>query len=133
MAMLMNVLVLQTWNPMSKHEPHAHSAADLVSFAKEAIENFFDIPIAITEGSFHALVDGVQNILREYIAFVASCGEIKNITILSFKLSIFFTIFCSSFRIKTELHAHNSSTNKVQPRLKDLQALEKGCLQRWSG
>ncbi|KAL1569351.1 protein unc-13 [Salvia divinorum] len=59
---------------MSKHEPHAYSAVEVVSFAKEALENFFDIPIAITEASFHYLIDGLQAILREYIAFVASCG-----------------------------------------------------------
>ncbi|KAL1536154.1 protein unc-13 [Salvia divinorum] len=64
----------ETWNPKSKHEPHAYSAVEVVSFAKEALENFFDIPITITEASFHYLIDGLQTILREYIAFVASCG-----------------------------------------------------------
>ncbi|KAL1532141.1 protein unc-13 isoform X2 [Salvia divinorum] len=59
---------------MSKHEPHAYSAVEVVSFAKEALENFFDIPIAIIEASFHYLIDGLQAILREYIAFVVSCG-----------------------------------------------------------
>lgn len=70
---------LQTWNPKSKHEPHAYSAVEIISFAKEAVENFFDIPIPITESSFHYLIDGVQNIFREYIAFVASCGK-KHLT-----------------------------------------------------
>ncbi|KAL1561705.1 protein unc-13 isoform X1 [Salvia divinorum] len=68
----------ETWNPKSKHEPHAYSAVEVISFAKEAIENFFDIPIPITESSFHYLIDGVQNIFREYIAFVASCGTKQN-------------------------------------------------------
>ncbi|XP_057783530.1 protein unc-13 homolog [Salvia miltiorrhiza] len=68
----------ETWNPKSKHEPHAYSAVEVVSFAKEAIENFFDIPITITESSFHYLIEGLQNIFREYIAFVASCGTKQN-------------------------------------------------------
>lgn len=78
---------------MSKHEPHAHSAAELVSFAKEAIENFFDIPITITEGSFHYLIEGLQNIFLEYIAFVGSCGEKKkNMHILFFRPLLFIII-----------------------------------------
>ncbi|XP_047948233.1 protein unc-13 homolog isoform X1 [Salvia hispanica] len=68
----------ETWNPKSQHEPHAYSAVEVISFAKEAIENFFDIPIPIIESSFHYLIDGVQNIFREYIAFVASCGTKQN-------------------------------------------------------
>ncbi|KAH6778071.1 hypothetical protein C2S51_009383 [Perilla frutescens var. frutescens] len=70
----------ETWNPKSKYEPHANSAVELVMFAKEAIDNFFDIPISITESSFHYLVEGLQNIFREYIAFVASCGTKQNYT-----------------------------------------------------
>ncbi|XP_047938630.1 protein unc-13 homolog [Salvia hispanica] len=64
----------ETWNPKSKHEPHAYSAVEVVSFTKEALENFFDISITITEASFHFLIDALQTVLREYIAFVASCG-----------------------------------------------------------
>ncbi|KAL0414273.1 UNVERIFIED_CONTAM: protein unc-13 [Sesamum radiatum] len=35
----------ETWNPKSKTEPYAHSAAELVRFANEAVENFFEIPV----------------------------------------------------------------------------------------
>ncbi|KAK6122789.1 hypothetical protein DH2020_043467 [Rehmannia glutinosa] len=65
----------ETWNPKSKTEPYAHSAVELVSFAKEAVENFFEIPVNVSESLFYDFVDGLENIFRDYIAFVASCGS----------------------------------------------------------
>ncbi|GFP85832.1 hypothetical protein PHJA_000727000 [Phtheirospermum japonicum] len=65
----------ETWNPKSKTEPYAHSAVDLVGFAKEAVESFFDIPVTISENLFYDFVDGLENIFRDYITFVASCGS----------------------------------------------------------
>ncbi|KAI3459535.1 hypothetical protein Pfo_016198 [Paulownia fortunei] len=65
----------ETWNPKSKTEPYAHSAGELANFAKEAVENFFEIPVNISENLFYDLVDGLENIFRDYITFVASCGS----------------------------------------------------------
>ncbi|KAL6535200.1 hypothetical protein OROMI_026574 [Orobanche minor] len=65
----------ETWNPKSKTEPYAHSAVELVSFAKEAVDDYFEIPVNISENLFYDFVDGLENIFRDYIAFVASCGS----------------------------------------------------------
>ncbi|KAL8486683.1 hypothetical protein ACS0TY_023395 [Phlomoides rotata] len=68
----------ETWNPKSKNEPHAHSAGELVSFAKEAVDSFFEIPATISEVLFYDLVDGLENLFRDYIAYVGSCGSRQN-------------------------------------------------------
>ncbi|KAG8373197.1 hypothetical protein BUALT_Bualt12G0146000 [Buddleja alternifolia] len=36
---------IKTWNPKSKTKPYAHLAGELVTFAKEVVENFIEIPI----------------------------------------------------------------------------------------
>ncbi|KAL0433246.1 UNVERIFIED_CONTAM: protein unc-13 [Sesamum latifolium] len=64
----------ETWNPKSKTEPYAHSAAEIVSFVKEAMENFFEIPINISETLFYDLIDGLENVFGLHY-FVASCGS----------------------------------------------------------
>ncbi|KAI3469804.1 hypothetical protein Pfo_026467 [Paulownia fortunei] len=65
----------ETWNPKSKTEPYAHSAAELVRFAKETVENFFEIPVNVSENLVYDLTDGLENLLGDYITFVASCGS----------------------------------------------------------
>ena len=77
--------VLQTWNPKSKSEPYAQSAVELMKLAKETADNFFEIPIGITEDLVLDLADGLETHFQEYATFVASCG--KNI------LSVFFFFF----------------------------------------
>lgn len=47
--------------------------------------SFFDIPISISEDLVCEFVDGIENILRDYATFVASCG--MHIAII-FKLNI---------------------------------------------
>ncbi|XP_073282657.1 protein unc-13 homolog [Primulina huaijiensis] len=65
----------ETWNPKSKTEPYAHSAEELVRFAKEAVKNFFEIPINITENLVYDLTEGLEHLIRDYITFIASCGS----------------------------------------------------------
>ncbi|KAG8369882.1 hypothetical protein BUALT_Bualt14G0059700 [Buddleja alternifolia] len=65
----------ETWNPKSKMEPYAHSAAELVRFAKEAVENFFEIPVNVSENLIYDLTDGLEHLLGDYITFAASCGS----------------------------------------------------------
>ncbi|KAM7485405.1 hypothetical protein LguiA_001414 [Lonicera macranthoides] len=65
----------KTWNPKSKHEPYAHSAVELMKHAREAVEDFFQIPIAISEDLIYDLADGLEQIFRDYTAFAASCGS----------------------------------------------------------
>lgn len=66
--------MLQTWNPKSKTEPYAHSAVELIKFAKEAVESFFEIPVNVSENLVYDLADGLEHLFREFITFVASCG-----------------------------------------------------------
>ncbi|GER46259.1 hypothetical protein STAS_23284 [Striga asiatica] len=64
----------ETWNPKSKSEPYANSAVELAGFAKEAVDDFFEIPVNLSENLFFDFVQGVENLFQDYIAFVSSCG-----------------------------------------------------------
>ncbi|KAJ0034267.1 hypothetical protein Pint_25132 [Pistacia integerrima] len=64
----------ETWNPQSKSEPYAQSAVELMKMAEEIVDDFFDIPIGITDDLVYDLADGLQLLFREYTTFVASCG-----------------------------------------------------------
>ncbi|KAK9219294.1 hypothetical protein WN943_007936 [Citrus x changshan-huyou] len=68
-------LYLHTWNPKSKSEPYAQSAVELMRNAKDTLDDFFEIPIGITDDLVHDLADGLQQLFREYTTFVASCGK----------------------------------------------------------
>ncbi|CAH2059603.1 unnamed protein product [Thlaspi arvense] len=65
----------ETWNPKSKSEPYAQSAGELMKLAKDIIDEFFEIPIGITEDLVHDLAEGLEQIFQEYTTFVASCGS----------------------------------------------------------
>ncbi|KAK3022515.1 hypothetical protein RJ639_046792 [Escallonia herrerae] len=65
----------ETWNPKSKNEPYAQSAVELMKHAKEAVDDFFEIPISITEDLVHDLANGLEHLFRDYTTFVASCGS----------------------------------------------------------
>jgi hypothetical protein len=68
-------LLLQTWNPKSKSEPYAQSASEIVKSAKTTVEEFFQIPIGITEELVQDLADGLETIFQDYMMFVAACGK----------------------------------------------------------
>ncbi|KAJ4874017.1 hypothetical protein Rs2_44204 [Raphanus sativus] len=65
----------ETWNPKSKSEPYAQSAGELMKLAKDAIAEFFEVPIGITEDLVHDLAEGLEQLFQEYTTFVASCGS----------------------------------------------------------
>ncbi|KAH7573192.1 hypothetical protein ACOSP7_006656 [Xanthoceras sorbifolium] len=64
----------ETWNPKSKSEPYAQSGVELMKLAKETVDDFFEIPIGISDDLVHDLADGLQLLFREYTTFVGSCG-----------------------------------------------------------
>ncbi|KZV20376.1 hypothetical protein F511_34854 [Dorcoceras hygrometricum] len=68
----------ETWYPKYKSEPYAHSAVELVRFATEAVESFFEIPANIPESLVYDLTDGLGLFFQDYIKFVASCGSKQN-------------------------------------------------------
>lgn len=43
--------------------------------AKETVEEFFEIPIGVTEDLVQDLAAGLEHIFQDYITFVASCGN----------------------------------------------------------
>ena len=47
--------VPQTWNPKSKTEPYGQSGVELMKLAKETVEDFFEIPIGISDDLVHNL------------------------------------------------------------------------------
>ncbi|GAV60308.1 DUF810 domain-containing protein [Cephalotus follicularis] len=65
----------ETWNPKSKSEPYAQSAVELMRLAKETVDDFFKIPIGITDDLVYDLAEGVEHLLQDYTTFVASCGS----------------------------------------------------------
>lgn len=65
----------QAWNPKSKSEPYAKSVVELMNLAKTIVQEFFQIPVPITEGLVLELADGLQKIFREYTMFLAACGK----------------------------------------------------------
>ncbi|XP_019181497.1 PREDICTED: uncharacterized protein LOC109176504 [Ipomoea nil] len=65
----------ETWNPKSKNEPYAQSAVELMRQAKEVVDSFFEIPVSISEDFVRNLADGFEQIVREYITFIISCGS----------------------------------------------------------
>lgn len=46
-----------------------------MALIKEIVNEFFEIPIGITEDLILDLAEGLEKIIEEYIIFVASCGE----------------------------------------------------------
>ncbi|XP_028769572.1 protein unc-13 homolog [Neltuma alba] len=66
---------IETWNPKSKSEQHALSAVELMNLAKATVEEFFKIPIGITEDLVLDLAEGVESIVQNYTSFVAACGS----------------------------------------------------------
>ncbi|ESQ36478.1 hypothetical protein EUTSA_v10006651mg [Eutrema salsugineum] len=65
----------ETWNPKSKSEPYAQSAGELMKLANDAIDEFFEIPIGITEDLVYDFAEGLEQLFQEYTTFVASCGS----------------------------------------------------------
>ncbi|RDX65028.1 hypothetical protein CR513_56347, partial [Mucuna pruriens] len=68
----------EAWNPKSKSEPYAKSVVEIMNLAKIIVQEFFQIPISITEDLVQELADGLQKIIRDYIMFVAACGLKEN-------------------------------------------------------
>lgn len=48
-----------------------------MKLANDAIAEFFEVPIGITEDLVHDLAEGLEQLFQEYTSFVASCGEWK--------------------------------------------------------
>lgn len=45
--------------------------------AKEVVDSFFEIPVSISVDFVRNLAEGFEQIVREYIAFIISCGKLK--------------------------------------------------------
>ena len=88
---------LQTWNPKSKTDPYAQSCVELMKLAKETVDDFFEIPIGISDDLVQNLAERLEAIFQDYTTFVASCGKrlsfmytcILYMTISRNKLSLF--------------------------------------------
>ncbi|KAK1307711.1 hypothetical protein QJS10_CPA09g01968 [Acorus calamus] len=65
----------ETWSAMSKMEPHAQSAVELMNLAKETVEEFFEIPVGMRDDLVQDLADGWEGIVRDYTSFMDSCGS----------------------------------------------------------
>ncbi|CAK8570600.1 unnamed protein product [Lathyrus sativus] len=65
----------ETWNPKSKSELYAQSAAEFMKLAKTSVEEFFQIPIGITDELVQELADGLEGLIQDYMMFVAACGS----------------------------------------------------------
>lgn len=43
--------------------------------AKTTVDDFFQIPIGITDELVQELADGLESLIEEYVMFVAACGK----------------------------------------------------------
>ncbi|KAK7380541.1 hypothetical protein VNO78_33054 [Psophocarpus tetragonolobus] len=68
----------EAWNPKSKSEPYSKSVVELINLAKKIVQEFFQIPIPITEVLVEQLAEGLQKLFREYTMLVAACGLKEN-------------------------------------------------------
>lgn len=90
-----------------------------MKLAKDTIDEFFEIPIGITEDLVHDLAEGLEQLFQEYTTFVASCGKRKNIQNPSSKFAKkHLNNLSFDFRFKTELHSYITSSYKMQQRFK---------------
>ncbi|CAN6236784.1 unnamed protein product [Urochloa humidicola] len=69
----------ESWNPRSKAEPYAQSAADLMKLAKVTVDELLEVqvPPACRDELLQRLVDGVDQLVHQYALLVASCGSNK--------------------------------------------------------
>ncbi|KAJ4773578.1 Gls protein (DUF810) [Rhynchospora pubera] len=66
----------ENWHPRSKTEPHAQSAVDLMKLAKVTVDEFFEIQASgPREELLQELAEGIDNLVQEYAALVATCGN----------------------------------------------------------
>ncbi|WOK98046.1 hypothetical protein Cni_G06755 [Canna indica] len=65
----------ESWNPMSKSEPYAESAVDLMKLAKLTVDEFFEIEVGVKDELSMALAEGLDNLFKDYGSFAASCGS----------------------------------------------------------
>lgn len=63
-------------------EPYAHSASELVNLVKDAVDEFFEIPICISEDILYDFAHVVDRIFQDYITFVSSCGNYTHFILL---------------------------------------------------
>lgn len=69
-----------------------------MKLVRETAEDFFEIPIGITEDLVQDLADGLGHLFQDYISFAASCGETKLLHIYS-EIRLLVNSFISSLSI----------------------------------
>lgn len=80
--------MLQTWNPKSKNEPYAQSVVELMKLAKETVDEFFEVPVGITDDLVSELAEGLEHLFQEYIKFVEACGKKMYLVCFFFSLLV---------------------------------------------
>ncbi|KAE8717665.1 peptide transporter PTR3-A-like [Hibiscus syriacus] len=70
-----NAKKTETWSPISKSERYANSAIELMNLTMETVNEFFQIPVGITEDLILDLAEGLEQVIQEYVTFLAACGE----------------------------------------------------------
>ncbi|XP_042394235.1 protein unc-13 homolog [Zingiber officinale] len=66
----------ENWNPVSKSEPYAESAVNIMNITKVTVDEFFEIQVEPKDTEVaKSLADGLDTIFKDYILFVASCGS----------------------------------------------------------
>ncbi|KAF6170904.1 hypothetical protein GIB67_014721 [Kingdonia uniflora] len=64
---------METWNPKSKTEPYTQSSVEMLKLAEEAVGDFFEIPIGISDDLVQELADGLDSLFQDYISLVSLC------------------------------------------------------------
>ncbi|KAF6151415.1 hypothetical protein GIB67_020639 [Kingdonia uniflora] len=64
-----------TWNLKSKTEPYTQYSVEMLKLAEEAVGDFFEIPIGISNDLVQELADGFESLFQDYISLVSLCGS----------------------------------------------------------
>ncbi|KAF6177105.1 hypothetical protein GIB67_005093 [Kingdonia uniflora] len=63
----------ETWNPKSKTELYTQSSVEMLKLAEEAVGDFFEIPIGISDDLVQELAGGLESLFQDYISLVSLC------------------------------------------------------------
>ncbi|KAF6165549.1 hypothetical protein GIB67_006439 [Kingdonia uniflora] len=64
---------METWNPKSKTGPYTQSSVEMLMLVEEAVGDFFEIPIGISDDLVQELADGLESLFQDYISLVSLC------------------------------------------------------------
>lgn len=70
----------EAWTVISKEEKHARSAGELIAILRAAVDDLFEIPIAVSPELVKEFAHALESLIKEYATFTGSCGLKRSYT-----------------------------------------------------